>query len=60
MTLPSPSALRRFLNGSDEAVSTEPLKNENEDLALGFYYMKNVRSVCVCGTVACTLSCDNG
>ena len=34
----------RFLNGSDEAFSTEPLKNENEDLALGFYHMQNVRS----------------
>ncbi len=34
----------RFLNGSDEAFSTEPLKNDNEDLALGFYHMKNVNS----------------
>ena len=33
----------RFLNGGDEAFSTEPLKNENQDLALGFYHMQNVR-----------------
>ena len=32
----------RFLNGGDEAFSTEPLKNENQDLALGFYHMQNV------------------
>ena len=32
----------RFLNGTNEAFSTEPLKNENQDLALGFYHMKNV------------------
>ena len=35
----------RFLHGGDEAFSTEPLKNENQDLALGFYHMQNVRSV---------------
>jgi hypothetical protein len=32
----------RFLNGGDEAFSTEPLKNENQDLALGFYHMQNI------------------
>ena len=30
------------MNGANEAFSTEPLKNENQDLALGFYHMKNV------------------
>jgi kinesin family protein 1 len=34
--------MSRFLNGANEAFSTEPLKNENQDLALGFYHMKNV------------------
>ena len=33
----------RFLNGGDEAFSTISLKNENQDLALGFYHMQNVR-----------------
>ena len=33
----------RFLTGNGEAFSTEPLKNENQDLALGFYHMQNVR-----------------
>ena len=32
----------RFLNGGDQAFSTEPLKNDNQDLALGFYHMQNV------------------
>ena len=32
----------RFLNGGDEAFSTVSLKNENQDLALGFYHMQNV------------------
>ena len=35
----------RFLTGNAEAYSTEPLKNENEELALGFYHMQNVREL---------------
>ena len=35
----------RFLNGGDEAFSTVSLKNENQDLALGFYHMQNVSDV---------------
>lgn len=34
----------RFPAADGEAFSTEPLKNENQDLALGFYYMQNVRT----------------
>jgi flagellar biosynthesis chaperone FliJ len=32
----------KFLNGGDEAFSTVSLKNENQDLALGFYHMQNL------------------
>ena len=42
MHLPYAYLMYRFLNGGSEAYSTEPLKNENQDLALGFYHMQNV------------------
>ncbi|XP_065919048.1 kinesin-like protein KIF1A isoform X2 [Dysidea avara] len=32
----------RFFNGNETAFSTEPLKNDNADLDLGFYHMQNL------------------
>ena len=37
----------RFFNGNENAFSTEPLKNDNPDLSLGFYHMQNVSIYCM-------------
>ena len=38
----------RFFNGNENAFSTEPLKNDNPDLSLGFYHMQNVGIYLLC------------